>query len=84
MNEREILEQASEIRDRQQRDAFLNQICGGDARLRKRLDELLASLDQTSSADNGSMSDSGTVTTAMDSPKALKTCGTQPTSPPVG
>lgn len=46
MNESEIFEQAKVIRDRQERDAFLNQACGGDAALRKRLDESLASHDR--------------------------------------
>ena len=48
MNEREIFENAIEIPDRRQRDAFLDQACGVDAELRCRLAELLASHDQAS------------------------------------
>jgi hypothetical protein len=38
----------------------------------------------TSFASSGSMLDSGTVTVAIDSPRALKTSSTQPCSPPEG
>lgn len=48
MHERDIFEKAIEIRDRQQREAFLNEACGTDANLRRQLDELLASHDQSS------------------------------------
>jgi serine/threonine protein kinase len=46
MNEREIFERAIEIDDRRERDAFLDQACGADLDLRRRLDELLMSRDQ--------------------------------------
>ena len=38
----------------------------------------------TSSAASGSIADSGTVTVAIESPKALNTSSTQPRSPPAG
>ncbi|MGE0606655.1 MAG: protein kinase [Pirellulales bacterium] len=43
MNEREIFEQAIEIQNPAERQAFLEQACGGDVKLRAQLDQLLAS-----------------------------------------
>jgi serine/threonine protein kinase len=48
MNEREIFEKAIEIQNPAQRQAFLDQACGGDATLRAQLDQLLASHQQAS------------------------------------
>lgn len=48
MNEREIFEQAIEIQIPAERQAFLDQACGGDAKLRAQLDQLLASHQMTS------------------------------------
>lgn len=48
MNEREVFEQAIEIRDPKERSAFLDNFCSGNEQLRKRFEELLASHEQAS------------------------------------
>jgi serine/threonine protein kinase/WD40 repeat protein len=48
MHEREIFEQASELLDPVEREAFLDQVCGADQALRTRIEALLASHEHAS------------------------------------
>jgi len=50
MNERDLFIAALQIDDPAERAAYLDQACGGDNELRKRLDALLAAHDRPASA----------------------------------